>query len=577
MRSRFAYVLTVAGVVALLVFLLRWHRSGPTRGPGPDRRIEAVTSSSTERPTGHALDQPGNAARRRPPGESQEPTWGREGAFQFHSLDPGGVALEGIALYWRKASDSFVLLGLTDSQGSLQHAPIQDCVEPVLLAARGPGRATRTLVLERPEEPRVVFIEIDPASCIVGTVRRTDGIPVEAGVTIVAWPAALRPPRENGGWTMGEVASHPLIEAATTDPSGRFELSGLLLGETYILVAGGNGYMTWGLPLECIADGGEKVIEAHRLYSAIVCFKGQDGRDAKVPQAIVIGQASSWTMTVPGCHPVGGYPLQAELAGLDEVFRLLPTSCAGFVYTGPSPAAPSLGPLRLEERLAGHLPLMLEIQLAPVSDGPARYTATLHASAPGWGELEVLIDRSTTGMNGPPRPRPGLIGRILLRAMDGTVLQIPMSDLGKEAQVLSQIPIGRYEVGFHSQGGTFRYPRQGAPSEVIEIGAERARFVIDASGLGTIRIVAEDGGSLAAAGSLRVMVGHGEEDLVSPGLTRLRGTEIRVGGPPHLIQHVEPGTYTLRLHDPVCPGAASVVVRAAETATARFAIPSPRR
>lgn len=324
-----------------------------------------------------------------------------------------------------------------------------------------------------------------------------------------------------------------------TDAEGRFDLGGRALPLPLDLHAA-SGARYGILPVFEAPDGDELRVVALPLFGRRVLLRDADGEAVRWPVQAAVPSSLSADPRLEHLGPEG-----RRLLGFDA-----PPRAGGATHTllATLRGEPGEGPGPLEWRLEvpGYEFARLTLELLPLSEAgaPAEVEFTLQRSAPGFGDLEVLLPAGLSA----PAGEPSLGGLSLVLeagARAGALSYELLPDADGRAHLVD-LPAGSYRARLSVRGRYLLPPRSEAGSPLELSPGSRAR--LDLSGPAWAGLEAEvvlPGGELhGGTAHFELRPGWGHQPRTGGAL---EGELRSYPGPPYRFDPLPPGRYTLLL------------------------------
>ncbi|MEW6742624.1 MAG: hypothetical protein AB1486_07680 [Planctomycetota bacterium] len=338
------------------------------------------------------------------------------------------------------------------------------------------------------------MLELVPDATIDGNVVDWNGKSVGRGVTVMAWPF-------HGPWpTATTIANYVDLESpvhilSTTDDAGTFCLRRLSIGQQYVLMAGGAGYLS---RRRIIAEAGTREdvkITVSRLYgTALRVLNEASGEPIALrPMITKHGMAeTSWTVQDRGALELADGRL-AVLAGFDVPVVLATGTITGpFFYTKDGDE-PRIGPLKLRISIPGYKPCRTELWMEMVRDHLVEQDLRIEPIE-GSKLVDVTVRLSNPAISQDTTKEDEVIAEVRLKPlqpMDGDegIYSASVRAVFNRDQYVGKVPRGQYEIDVKHLTN-YRARNQSLPPVTLNDSESRIKIACD--DMPTLQIVLVD-------------------------------------------------------------------------------------
>lgn len=441
-------------------------------------------------------------------------------------------------LSWNGSSET--VHGVTDESG--RTAISTDSVRERRATVRSTGYCSVTQFIPI-EPPSSIRIRLAVAAGIAGSVLdAASGDPI-ADADVVAWPLGLLP--MSGTESLGALLGDPAFASTRTHTDGSFVLPGLDPGVRYGVCAGAPGRASRGQYAVGTPGGKHVVVELERVLGVVFRYRDAEGGPVVVADELL--PRLSQILLPRNARPITG-AFQSVLAGQVEI----PDGADRVYLYVTNDGSDRIGPLEFDVDLPGYLPTRVSAFAEPCDPDIPVALVELQRDAPAFGYLDIeysgLPDRGPRWGNST-----GKLARTLtLENLDtGELDTLRLPTASNEPTRIGPIPFGRYHASARFAAG-HSWPWDSGQPHLVEVNSERT----------PLRIEMQDAGTL----ELLPTVGDGEPSLGILEVRLYTGYEIGDGGreswkarsgpwlfltPPYVIGGIRPGTYYLRLDQPL--------------------------
>jgi hypothetical protein len=460
-------------------------------------------------------------------------------------LDPAGAPISGAAC---SLAPSWSVVATTNGAGE---ARAKELVGPIELVIRASGWAVRRLQLpggERSDEK--VTVVLRPGGWIVGKVEGPLGSPVGAGVHVLALPPAAFQTAAHLDAARG--GRGPLV-ATTTDERGEFAIGGLEVGVAHRLFAGAPGWIQadpFRPPAVARAEAEDFAPLEPFVTVPLKCAYGVE---------VVLQDAGRALRTSPRLRgPWAGTPRP-----VDARARVVPVELAAHLVLGAEPPAAhgsfhrrrfvfaadqDLGDaldLSFDVAVPGHAPVQASLVAARLSREFPVHVVPLARVTEGFGAIVVHTELTAPLADLVAQSSAGQPVLHLTDLVSGQRSSVDLDAPGSGVERIEGVPFGSYAAVFEAPGQLLRFPAEGDPPCVLEVGEADAPFHVPLASLGALVLDPCTPDGNLASGPIMV------------GLIRLRpDADADEGGEscvlllrrrPYAVPYLPPGDYRVEL------------------------------
>lgn len=461
-------------VVAMGIALVLW---GPSRkrGPDADGTGGGIVVGGDPVVPGLAPGRPRAAVPPRPP-QSIDPEV--RSVVRVRVSDARGRPVPGAEVLMAGRSGEWLATAVSDDEDGV--AVLEDPEGSVALVVQHP-RHERVVTDKAPTGfPRdEILVVLPDGGVISGWVRTAAGDAPRQGAWVVARPA-------DEGRTLGASLAHvdPAWPRTPCEPDGRFTLTGLRLGGTYDLFAGGLGWVANHRRHVTVGEDDVR-LTLRALYGADLEFVLPTGESVATSWDFSVLDAGRGWSAPAGSSPLGTENPGAFLAGV-AVDRGRP-SWRFLVLSDAEVDA--IGPFEVSSGIPGFSTTRFGVRLPRVKESIARVQVSV-TPLPGAGAWHAVALRIGMPYEVPVVEPGAVVGYLRFDGASGPTL----GHLVREAHFahgvqIDGVPAGRYAIRFVPQGWPadeieslpslqFEVPAAGLPANVPvpDTGGVRIRF-----------------------------------------------------------------------------------------------------
>jgi hypothetical protein len=337
-----------------------------------------------------------------------------------------------------------------------------------------------------------------------------------AGVRVLAIPAAERATSSAVLRALSGDSAVPLVKSGQ---DGRFIMKGLESGQSYTIMAGGNGFgskaPTYQVPAVTRTTGGDIELAVLPVYAAVVTCVDEAGEPLRYAPELLC-HPPACTAVAPGTEtsaaPAHG-PMPA-LFGIPEQFLDLQTVNPRLILYRSKQDSDSIGPVRVYLGLPGYEPLDAEFTIPRLRTELTLITVRVARLATDFSNVTIDISGlPKSGVAWDVRKSQGCAaGALEFRNSDGKGFDIPVWSADESTVRVKGIPYGNYNICFSSAYGYHRgqsiHVRLEHPEENFSISC----LPEDSADMGGLLIEVKDSKGADYQGPVAVQLRKGREN-----------------------------------------------------------------